>query len=232
MQINPNRLHPYHLHQNDALLVQFIFNELFVSHQSALTLKEHFKDIANLPNKECLALQNCLVQLLGNLAFNMPNCSILHQEGSLIKLRNYGHIFSEHFQKHMQEIESFCASIQNGFHEGLMAKELIVISSKKSLIEKDNTKLCIHLETLLNSLLLALSHLISILPHYNQNENLLFFLMRQRKELDLLLFPSTTNDLLLKIYPEGLQKMKAFLEKRYSEKGFHHLIPSIRLLAG
>lgn len=70
--------------------------------------------------------------------------------------------------------------------------------------------------------------LIARIPHiFRDNENVLFCILCYKESLDRLYGPRFVAKLLTKMHPGGFSQLQAFITKKYSERGFHHLIPAI-----
>jgi hypothetical protein len=66
-----------------------------------------------------------------------------------------------------------------------------------------------------------------LIPHFKDDENLLFFLLRHQQNLNRLYGKEFLSTLLLSLFPDGLQEMEEFLHTKYSARSFHHILPQI-----
>lgn len=73
------------------------------------------------------------------------------------------------------------------------------------------------------------SLLLKLLPLFQSDENVLFFLLKRQNEIDTLLGKKYIRKALLLLRPNDLLE---FLEKRYLARGFDHLIAHIHLAMG
>jgi hypothetical protein len=72
------------------------------------------------------------------------------------------------------------------------------------------------------------SHLLlSLILCYRDNENVLYFLLNRQEELDNLYHSSCLTHLFEQMYPGGVKEAKELLIKRYTIRGFHHLLAHI-----
>ena len=62
------------------------------------------------------------------------------------------------------------------------------------------------------------------------NENLIFFLLQHREEIDQLVQENYLCTLLLKLHPHGLMDLGEKLCDNYHHRGFYFLIPQLKLL--
>jgi hypothetical protein len=63
-----------------------------------------------------------------------------------------------------------------------------------------------------------------------ENENLIFFLLKHRAEIDQCIQKNYIHALLLKLHPSGLSELCEKLCDNYHHRGFYFLIPEIKLL--
>lgn len=63
-----------------------------------------------------------------------------------------------------------------------------------------------------------------------ENENLIFFLLKHREEIDQCMQKNYIHALLLKLHPAGLSELCEKLCDNYHHRGFYFLIPEIKLL--
>ncbi|MDP1834601.1 MAG: hypothetical protein Q8K75_01615 [Chlamydiales bacterium] len=67
-----------------------------------------------------------------------------------------------------------------------------------------------------------------MLVDFRQDENVLFFLLRRRVDLDPLCGTGFVRDLLQKLWPKGRQELESFVLAAYRRRGFDQLVPQIR----
>lgn len=63
-----------------------------------------------------------------------------------------------------------------------------------------------------------------------ENENLIFFLLKHKEEIDQCIREEYLHTLLLKLHPAGLRELCEKLCDNYHDRGFYFLIPEIKLL--
>ena len=69
--------------------------------------------------------------------------------------------------------------------------------------------------------------LLRLLLAFKEDENVVYFLLRSKDELDALYGPDSVRKLLEQMYPRGLQEAGHFLLKKYASRGFENLLPII-----
>jgi hypothetical protein len=63
-----------------------------------------------------------------------------------------------------------------------------------------------------------------------ENENLIFYLLKHKEEIDECIHSGYLHSLLLKVHPSGLSELCEKLCDNYHHRGFYFLIPEIKLL--
>ncbi len=63
-----------------------------------------------------------------------------------------------------------------------------------------------------------------------ENENLIFFLLKHKEDIDQCIHKDYLHTLLLKLHPSGLAELCEKLCDNYHHRGFYFLIPEIKLL--
>jgi hypothetical protein len=67
-----------------------------------------------------------------------------------------------------------------------------------------------------------------MLIDFRQDENILFFLLRRRVDLDPLCGIGFVRELMRKLWPKGRQELESFVLSAYRNRGFDQLVPQIR----
>jgi len=65
------------------------------------------------------------------------------------------------------------------------------------------------------------------LPCFKKDENVLFFLLRHSTQFSAIYGSEFLPNVILKMYPKGMDEAKSFLQKAYARRKFNHLIPLI-----
>lgn len=206
-------LTPYHLHQNESLLIQFILSELFTSYKSTQQIKEE-KDRDN------------LLCLSDNLITETINHPILYQEGSLIKLSHYCNAFLNGFQKHKKVLGDFSLHIHNALHKTFLMRDLI-LKEQGSWSKSEEKKFTSYSSKLSEHVHEASQLIIKLLPKYTKDENLLFFLLRHYQEVEELIHPLKISDFFKNMSYQNHEELREFLISSYSKRGFYDLHTAI-----
>jgi hypothetical protein len=200
---------PYHQHSH--LLFQFIFSEVILAH-------EEMHKIALLQDKNALPerIEVHLAKLSGG-AMEYMRLFSWNDDSILAKLKNYCHLFLAYEHEKAKEMS------EQADKAWLLSFEAIGELKKGNLPELNNAL------SKLNRCLKRIAKLaLQMTQHFQRDENVIFFLMRNQEKLDMLYGRKFTKKLLLKMFPDGLEEVQAFLIKKYSLRNFDHLIPLIR----
>ncbi len=68
---------------------------------------------------------------------------------------------------------------------------------------------------------------LKLIPHFQDNENVLYFLLNHQKEFNKIYRKPIVSKLFKELFKGGLSEVKAFLIKRFSQREFHHLLPLV-----
>lgn len=217
-------------YQDNSLLIQLMMTELSAIHQLVpfiISLKKI--DLPNNKDEYLAQLQHHLATLIGELEDRACASVSRWSKGPLTRLKEY----CEQFFRN--------AVIQNKNHLNLSIHvyqiwlstifNLQLIHQLKTCCDQRKSDLIFNqiqkaVQTLLTRINLATKHFLNGLKAFNNNENVIFFLMRKK-------------DLLIKIYGfEQVNKLfKSFSKKqslsklligRFKSRGFDHLLPTIK----
>lgn len=130
--------------------------------------------------------------------------------GCLNRAREHSLLLGCSFPKHKTLVKRF---------EKALTKQILVLSKKKA--PRMQMDLC------LRATYTALEPLLELC---GENENLLFFLLKNRREIDALMQPGHLCTFLLKIHPNGLETLGEKMCDQYHQRGFFSQIPEFKLL--
>ncbi len=210
-------------HQDTGLLFQFILSEYSAAHQELNALNGIFKNKGD--HSICYDLiAVSLEKLAGTVHDYMRLFSLGNNDGILTKLKNNCAYFSQtadiptkeamRVHRHADEAWLLCLESLNVLH---MAKDEQNVDEAIHLNIKQSIDHLIHLQD-------DIKH---VLPHFRCDENVIYFLLRHKHQLNLLFYPEFVTNILHQMYPEGLTSLTDFLTERYMSRGFTDLIPSI-----
>ncbi len=203
-------------HFNDGLLFQFILHELIYSSEIIL-------DVINLMEEtetsEVLATMNdTLGRLVGASHESMRLLSWMPDHSPLTKLKNYCALFanqSKDSEKPAHLLHSCSDQAWLGFVQALRflreEAKLPFLHIQKAIIPMKKLK----------------STVGKMLPHFRDDENVLFFTVRHHEQIDTLFGQHFVHKLMLELFPDGLDSACDFMVARYTQRGFESLIPEI-----
>lgn len=219
---------PYHHQQH--LLIQFILSELmFAFHEIEEVIKILGNNALDQEN-EAKQLMSHLMHLSGSTQlytrlFSWDDNSIL------TKLRNYCAYFcqrtgknTERHKMHNEANQSWLLSLRlfdlARFHIGDITRGQ----------NPDNKELYAQLNKLMRSMQRLVRNSAKVIPEFRHDENVVFFLVRHAHALDRLYGEKFVEKLLGKMFPKRAHGngVEVFLVKKYSERGFKHLEPTIK----
>lgn len=89
-----------------------------------------------------------------------------------------------------------------------------------------------NLDTILNKLRRAMKQItkeaVKIFTIFQDDENVLYFVLRHRDQLDAIYEKNFTVQLFATLFPEGLHKAEKLITERYTSRGFNRLADRIR----
>lgn len=215
-------------HQSPSLLFQFLLSE-FLNTYSTL---QHLDSLCShsttfLSEDSCLQAENeelikkTLIKLLGSPKDYMRMFSWNFSEGLLAKMRTYCTLFiqnAETDEKEFIAIQHYADKIWQGCLQALDA--LQEAPADRSLFRVPLDKASAAMQ--------RLAKLIARLIHqFRDDENVIFYVLKHHQAFDALYGPRFVMKLMNRIYSKGLKEVHFFLVKKYQERGFDHLVPSI-----
>lgn len=233
-----NRLHVYA--QNKSLLFQFILSEFITSYKKVQELERHYQEMESLLIKQ--RLQGDVNTHLNQLLHLMPALTgaqmvigneqtfpWTHDKGSLNKLRHYCYLLS-HRLPDQEDVLNLNIAVSKAFHSALQIRE-VIFSLQRQLEDIERVPNYVSLYQLLDRVIdniRRVSRLIlRILVQFKDDENVLYFLLKYRTDLDQLYKTQFVARILKKMFPNGSEDAKNLMIQKYSERGFHHLLDSI-----
>jgi hypothetical protein len=131
--------------------------------------------------------------------------------GYLNKVQEHALFLKKSFPDHAKSVKNF---------EKVLSKTLASLLGKKKIQPRQ-------LETSLLSIYTALEPLIEAC---RENENLLFFLLKNHQTIDALTRKGYFSDFLQKMHPSGLESLGEKMCDQYHQRGFFSQIPEFKLL--
>lgn len=191
--------------QNEHLLIQFFLDEFLLACPVIRRLRElraNLEGSFGEPKEECLEEIDREIKVL---CLAPTQWSL--REGSLSRLRNYS-------QKLDTELKQ---TISQAFYSADQVKEAMTLDEDP--IEHLDT-LQVHFDAIAKRVPL-------LITTFADNENVLYFVLKNRDDLDTIYEPSFVRDLCAEMFDGGIEEMAGFVVKRYKKRGFSHHIPNI-----
>lgn len=162
-----------------------------------------------------------LVKLAGSEQEYMRIFSWIVDSGVLTKLKNYSDLLSERAEKNDADYIQLHNSAHKSWLDCLHAVDLIRdIERGKGEINH----LSLAVKKALNSIKKLMPVIKKIIPKYDDDENVLYFILRYSQSFDRYLGKGWTRKLFNQLHPQGILP---FFKERFDSRGFDHLIPHI-----
>jgi hypothetical protein len=116
--------------------------------------------------------------------------------------------------------------IDKAWQQGVQAK-ILLNNSELNNSEEDRPQFLAALEKMNQSIQRFAKQMARILLQFREDENIIFFLLRHRTELETVYSPRFLNKLLLRMYPKGLCELKQLLKAKYNNRGFTNISSGI-----
>ncbi len=220
------RQHLKDFHNQRDVLLQFIISDVLLTHKMALSLK--------LPITDMEAFHEQLTQFSGSLS--PPNGYLKlfdwYDGGLLGKIRSYC--------AHFMDLDKKDPSLNN------VVDPLIKIMHELAHVAWRTAHTCCHctvkkpdkpcdiafLLKMLRRLAATLERIIKVafwvvLRRFSDNENVLYFIVERRYEIEALSDHTFTERLFQNLFANGIDDARNFLINRYTLRGFKHYIPII-----
>ena len=178
-------------------------------------------------NEELKQITLLITKLSGSMRDEMTTFPWTFDTGTLSKLKSYCHLFSQCAPEHLQARmvhDNVNKAWLNCLHGLDLLRNLQIIDSAapKNLSSLLRILDKIHRQLYLTSRLLAEG-----VYHFRDDENVLFFLLRNYKRVVELYGSKFLGKTINKMYPQGLQDLESLIMHRYKNRGFEHLLPAI-----
>ena len=225
--------------QSPSLLFQFILSEFLTAFKLVQRIEKSYHEMENLLIKRRLmgAVDESLNQLLASIV-GLTGTSIINedpspwatQKGCLSKLRHYCNPFVKLEQPEEKTVENINICVSKAFHSALQAREVILylqLESHKPKHIPDYAMLYQLLDRLIDNLNRVSRLLLRVILQFRNDENVVFFMLRNRESFDTLYKTNFVSKIFRKMYPNGIEEVGQLLMKKYSERGFNNLLNTI-----
>lgn len=225
--------------QNPALLFQFLFTEFMEVFEETQQIEQLYQEMELTLIKHrlltetgplCASLMQHLTNLVGTGTVSHSFYPWVENSGSLTKLNQYCSLFSKASQKHLRSIKNMNHCASQAFHAALQCLENLgnvdYESAPRSRLA-DFAPLYRLLDDLIDNVRRFSRLLLQILVHQLNDENILLFVLRKRREIEILYKTNVLTKILRKKFPEGFEAAKQYVQNCYSKRGFHELAEHI-----
>lgn len=211
-------------HEHHHLLIQFIYSELISGDAIVQKIDELIlSKKSKLTQSEFKGLNELLIQLIGH---QLPySRRFSHdKEGIFAKLKNYSALLSPNKETayiHQLANQMWILSLQSyDFNDKFL--------QMPGPSEKEYSPLLFILKRLKHAVKVYARMIKRFIMHYKQDENVLFFLLKNRVQLDKIYNEHFVATILRKMFFRSLKRAELFIHTRYALRGFHHLLPFIK----
>ena len=224
--------------QNNFLLLQFVLSEfLNVRHEinnlyiQKRNFIESFKSTKEDAEK-ILSLKklHSSIEHLSGASYNYMRILSWKQDyGLLNKLNHYCALFSQHPTKNVKEVQKVHQLAGEGWLISIGLHDLTFNLKKQSIDEWEGSfkQICTFVDKIFKKITQFSKLLPKIIQEYSENENVIFFILRHKKEFDDLIHPDFVRNLFNMHYNEGAVEAEKMLLDQYSKRGFYQLLPII-----
>lgn len=213
---------------SDSLLFQFILSEFLTAHQAIHELPRLYDAFAGGIREERGDLGLPLLNALGELAGAMPEEAFdapwTRRHGTLAHLKHYCLSYAAPAGHELQSIA------RQVFYAALNARDLLW--SLQAPLDEERYALdlaCLSglVSRLVSEIDAFSEQLKSHLLRYGRDENVIYYLLQQSEPLLKIYSAEFLCNLLKEMFADGTSDARSFLQDRYHERGFDHLLPSI-----
>jgi len=194
--------------QHDHLLIQFFLDEFLVACpliRSLRTVREKLEGAFGEIQEEAITELSKEVKAL---VFESDEWSM--KEGPLRRLKKYAVRFNDTVRR----------AANKAFYASLQVLEELSFKEKREVLYP-------HLDQMQEGFAIIAEEVPTLIAKFNENENVLYFLLKNRDELDEIYEPSFIRELCDEIFDGGVDEMAGYIVKKYRERGFGLHVPDI-----
>jgi hypothetical protein len=206
-------------HYDNSLLFQFILAETLATLREANQLLEIQGD----PQK----IRQSMTRLVGTLNDSYRLFSWAPENGSLAKLRSYCSYFAHSADPHDNVLIPLVHTAEQNWLLGLVCLDDLRLIERTRSTPAHRTKLNKSLKELSTGLQKLCKMIAKLIEQFWNDENVIFFVLRNKGDFDALFGERFVKNLLKKMYLGGIWGAASFLSKRFAKRGFEHLVPII-----
>lgn len=219
--------------QNESLLFQFILSEFIDSYREIVAIHQIQLELHNDFNVAKLELLKAsMVKLVGCSKSHMRLFSWNHEDGMLARLKNHCLYLKEAISFQGKKVNHILCKMQfyinKAFIMCVKGLDLLYLNEKVQITEKKIQNIHKFIDQIISPMQKFSKLAASVMEKFQKDENVLFFILRHKPDLDNLYGTQFVFKLINRMYPKGIDQFSEFLVGRYKIRGFHHLIPKIR----
>lgn len=223
-------------HQNNGLLFQFVLEEFLAVIPAVSAIGTAYQRleaalVRRRPNQEVERLAgqilDSIASLTGSALVSNHSYPWTPSKGSLGKLKHYIHLFAAPVPEVEELTDSLKGAVSNAYHAAMQARDVLWQLGQRPMVLREASELF----RLLNNLIEASRRIEELVPslliHFRDDENVVYFLIRRAEAFDDLHEELYVCNLLSKMYDGGLDEAAEFIRDRYRERGFTRLTTQI-----
>ncbi len=213
-----------------SLLLQFLLGQFLKSYETSQTV-EAFYNSSSLAKEEPSAprgarreaLLEGVTELSGQVISFAPTFPWTIQQGSLKALVHYSHLLQKKTQP-----APLVERTERAYRQAVMCRQHLLSWKQEGHISPIHLKaLAREMQSLTRNMHKVGHFLTKELQQYAHDENVIFFLLRHRKEFDTLFHAPYVVAMLEKMYRGGLDQAEQHLVRQYTKRGFENLLPHV-----
>jgi hypothetical protein len=209
-----------------SLLFQFILLEFISSYTEVLNIHQLSRDLQT-TSDVVPALKLSINKLAGPARGCMRLFSWNLEDGILSRLKNYCANFTLEAKDSNPGILKMHAYLNQAFISCRKTLDVIGLFEERDLSQQNRQALHKVLTKVIQQMGRFSKMTAKLMQQFSTDENVVFFMLRHKSELDRLYGSQFVYKLINKMYPKGVEEAKDFLLKQYGQRGFDHLIPLI-----
>jgi hypothetical protein len=206
-------------HYDNSLLFQFILSETLATLREANQLLDLQGDVK--------LLRSSIMRLVGSLNDSYRLFAWAPENGTLAKLRSYCSYFAHTADPHDNVLIPLVHTAEQNWLLSLVCLDDLRHIERTRAAPAQKTKLNKSLKDLSSGLQKLGKMIAKMIEQFWNDENVIFFILRNKAEFDEVFGERFTKNLLKKMYLGGVWGAASFLSKRFTKRGFDHLVPII-----
>jgi hypothetical protein len=223
--------HQFANHENNGIIIQFILFEMFLAVGLINKIEDTFKKLrSNSATQQELigSLAEAITALAGSSQKSMRIFTSNLNEGILAQTKNYCSYFASNLEPKDPDITGMQRNANRAWKHSLDCLDTIrKLLKNPSCDSQEFSDFNISFERMVHRFFKLVKVVGNVLHKFNDDENVILFLITHTKQLDKLFEKEFVIHTLIKMFPNGIIDAERFLTQKYMSRGFTHLIPSI-----